>query len=78
MFISQEHLTKQIKELNDRQLKQVSEFIDFLKFQDRFADLKTDETEIAQIYQEFAEEDRQLAELGVDEYAEALSIEDSQ
>lgn len=78
MFISQEHLTKQIKELNDQQLKQVSEFIDFLKFKDRSADLKIDETEIAQLYREFAEEDRQLAEQGVDEYAEALSLEDSQ
>ena len=78
MFISQEHLTKQIEELNDEQLKQVSEFIDFLRFKDRFADLKIDETEMAQVYQEFAEEDRQLAELGMDEYAAALSVEDSQ
>ncbi|MEM7757426.1 MAG: hypothetical protein AAF298_04750 [Cyanobacteria bacterium P01_A01_bin.40] len=78
MFISPEHLTKQIKELNDKQLKQVSEFIDFLKFKDRFANLKIDDTETAQLYQEFAEEDRQLAELGMDEYAEALSAEDSQ
>ena len=78
MFLSQEHLTKQIKGLNDQQLKQVSEFIDFLKFKDRCADLKLDETEMAQLYQEFAEEDRQLAELGMDEYAEALSLEDRQ
>ena len=33
---------------------------------------------MAQLYQEFAEEDRQLVELGMDEYAEALSHEDSQ
>ncbi|MEM8831150.1 MAG: hypothetical protein AAGE96_17590 [Cyanobacteria bacterium P01_G01_bin.19] len=78
MFISQEHLTKKIKELNDQQLKQVSEFIDFLKFKDRSANLKIDETEMAQLYQELAKEDRQLAELGMDEYAEALSREDSQ
>lgn len=76
MFISQEHLTKQIKELNNQQLKQVSEFIDFLKFKDRFADLKIDETAMAQLCQDFAEEDRQLAELGMDEYADALSRED--
>ena len=78
MVISQEHLTKQIEELNQEQLKQVSEFIDFLKFRDRSANLKIDETEMAQLYQEFAEEDRQLVELGMDEYAEALSHEDSQ
>ena len=76
MFISQEYLTKQIKELNDEQLKQVSEFIAFLKFKERSIDLTIDETEMAQLYQEFAEEDRQLAELGMNEYATALSQED--
>lgn len=78
MFISQEYLTKQIEELNDEQLKQVSDFIDFIRFKERSAYLKIDETEIGQLYQEFAEEDRQLVELGMDEYAEALSHEDNQ
>ncbi|MDJ0595691.1 MAG: hypothetical protein QNJ72_37860 [Pleurocapsa sp. MO_226.B13] len=78
MFISQEHLTRQIKELNDEQLKQVSEFINFLKFKERSTNLKLDEAEMAQFYQEFAEEDKQLAEIGMDEYVEALSQEDSQ
>ena len=76
MFISQEHLTKQIEELSEEQLKQVSEFIDFLKFKDRSNNLQIDEAEAAKLYQEFAEEDRQLVELGMDEYAEALSRED--
>ena len=76
MFISQEHLTKQIEELSEEQLKQVSEFIDFLKFKDRSNNLQIDEVEAAKLYQEFAEEDRQLVELGMDEYAEALSRED--
>ena len=31
---------------------------------------------ISQLYQEFAEEDRQLAEQGINEYAELLKQED--
>jgi hypothetical protein len=76
MFISQEHLTQQIKELNDEQLKQVSEFINFLKFKNRSVNLQIDEAETAKLYQEFAKEDKQMAELGMDEYVEALSQED--
>ena len=31
---------------------------------------------VAKIYKEFAEEDRQLAEVGIDEYADILTKED--
>jgi hypothetical protein len=77
MIISQKYLTEQIKKLNDQQLKQVSEFINFLKFKERFTNLKIEEAEISQLYQEFAEEDRKLAEIDMDEYAKILSQEDS-
>jgi hypothetical protein len=77
MFISQKYLTEQIKELNDQQLKKVSEFIDFLKFKERSINFKMEEEKTAQLYQEFAEEDRKLAEIDMDEYAKILSQEDS-
>ena len=78
MFISQEHLKEKLKDLNDQQLIQVSEFIDFLKFKDRSSNLQIDEAEAAKLYQEFAEEDKEMSEIGIDEYAAALSYEDSQ
>lgn len=77
MVISKEHLTQQLDNLNREQLKQVSNFIAFLKFQDRATNLNVNEEQIKKLYQEFAEEDRQLAEIGMDEYAELLSQEDS-
>jgi hypothetical protein len=38
--------------------------------------LQADENQIAALYGEFAEDDRQLAEEGIDEYAELLKQED--
>jgi hypothetical protein len=38
--------------------------------------LQADENQIASLYSEFAEDDRQLAEEGIDEYAELLRQED--
>jgi len=35
-----------------------------------------DETNLAELYSEFAEEDRQIAELGISEYAELLKHQD--
>ena len=77
MITSKTYLNQQLNSLNKEQLKQVGNFIRFLKFQACSADLQIDETQMAKLYQEFAEEDRQLAEQGMDEYREMLSFEDS-
>ena len=77
MVISKEQLTQQLDNLNREQLKQVSDFIAFLKFKDRSTNLKINEEEIEKMYQEFAEEDKQLAEIGIDEYTKLLSQEDN-
>ena len=77
MVISKEQLTQQLDNLNREQLKQVSDFIAFLKFKDRSTNLKVNEEHIEKLYQEFAEEDKKLAEIGMDEYQEILSQEDN-
>ncbi len=69
-------ITQELEALNEEQLKQIADFIAFLKFRTRFASLQADENQIAALYSEFAEEDRQLAEEGIDEYAELLRQED--
>jgi hypothetical protein len=70
--IMKEILKQEIDRLNDQQLKQLADFITFLKFQSKLSQLTTDLRQFANLYQEFADEDRELAEIGISEYAESL------
>ena len=70
-------IQQELEKLDLEQLKQVFEFTTFLKFSARLVtNLAVDESNLATLYSEFAEEDRQLAELGMSEYAELLKHED--
>ncbi|RCJ28052.1 hypothetical protein A6770_24510 [Nostoc minutum NIES-26] len=69
-------LRQEIENLNEEQLKQVSDFIAFLKFRNQTVNWQIDKNKLASLYSEFAEEDRELAEEGLDEYAEFLRQED--
>jgi hypothetical protein len=75
--ITKESIKRDIDHFNDKQLQQVAEFIAFIKFQTRFTQTKLDVNQFASLYQEFAEEDRVLAETGVSEYASLLINEDA-
>ena len=69
-------IQQELEKLDLEPLKQVFEFIAFLKFRARLVtNLAVDESNLATLYSEFAEEDRQLAELGMSEYAELLKPE---
>jgi hypothetical protein len=69
-------IQQELEKLDLEQLKQVFEFIAFLKFRARLVTiLAVEESNLATLYSEFAEEDRQLAELGMSEYAELLKHE---
>ncbi len=57
---------------------QIAEFITFIKFQARFSQSKIDFSQFFDLYQEFAKEDRQLAETGISEYVSLLDSEDTQ
>ncbi|MEG4392810.1 hypothetical protein [Microcoleus sp. BROC3] len=71
-------IQQELEKLDIEQLKQVFEFISFLKFRARLATIPAiDETNLAALYCEFAEEDRQFVELGISEYAELLKHENS-
>jgi hypothetical protein len=73
MEITKESLKQELDFFNDEQLKQVADFIDFVKFRTKFSQQTTDLSEFADLYQEFAQEDRELAEVGMSEYAETLN-----
>ena len=74
--ITKESLKQELDYFNDEQLKQVADFIAFIKFQTKFTRQKTDVSQFADLYQEFSQEDRGLAEAGISEYAELLNSED--
>ncbi len=78
MVITKEKLSSEIINLNDVQLRQVAEFLDYLKFKEKSKRPRQfDESETAKLYKEFGEEDRELSENGIAEYAESLNFEDA-
>ncbi|MDQ3253264.1 MAG: hypothetical protein M3R15_05050 [Acidobacteriota bacterium] len=67
-----------LAELNDTQLQTVAEFLEFLKFRERRrVEPQFDDAALEALYGEFADEDRELAEIGLAEYAANLEREDA-
>jgi hypothetical protein len=65
--------------LTQNQLQQVAEFIAFLKFRNqRRHRVVIDPMQLADMFTEFADEDRSLAEAGMNDYALMLHQEDQQ
>lgn len=77
MISTKEQVLTTLADFNEAQLKQVAEYLEFLKFRQRQIETNIDETELAALYAEFADEDRELAENGLAEYTENLEREDS-
>jgi hypothetical protein len=64
--------------LSEAELVQVAEFMAFLKFRAQLQTMPTlEEAQLATLYAEFAEEDRELAEEGIAEYAQGLLRENA-
>ena len=73
------HVLQTLDDLNEADLARVAEFLDFLKFRNRFhAASIPNEAQVAEMYAEFAEEDRALAEEGMPDYTAGLGQEDIQ
>ena len=71
-----EQVVEQLKTLSEAQIKEVAEYVAFLKFRTRTASPPLAEAQLAALYAEFADEDRDLAEAGMREYVEGLARED--
>ena len=78
MMSVKEQVTRALDTLSDAELRQVAEYVDFLKFRARRTMPALSDTELAALYAEFGDEDRALAEEGMAEYSEALQAEDTQ
>ena len=73
-----EHVTQELDSLSEADLKQVADYVAFLKFRARVKLIPAlDEIQLATLYTEFADEDRKLAEEGMSAYAEGLAKEDT-
>ncbi|HEY9865372.1 MAG TPA: hypothetical protein V6D21_14455 [Candidatus Obscuribacterales bacterium] len=72
MTITSEALKQDIDFLTDEQLRAVAEFIAFLRFRDQRHRIALDPNQLVSLATEFAEEDRILAEAGMDDYAAML------
>ena len=72
-----EQVALEINALSEDELKQVADYLAFLKFRSRRRNaVETDETQLAALYAEFADEDRSLAEEGMSDFARSLAAED--
>ena len=79
MVYVKEQVTQEIEDLSEAELQQVAEYLAFLKFRDRTrVKSSLDETQLAALYVESSDEDRLLAEGGMEEYAKGLLAEDTQ
>jgi hypothetical protein len=77
MPVSTEALKQDLDRLTPNQLQQVADFVAFLKFRNRRRDqIVLDPMQLADLFTEFADEDRAFAEAGMNDYAIMLHQED--
>ena len=74
---TKEQVLEELETLTEAEIKEVAEYLAFLKFRSRRKSRVVDESQLAALYAEFAEEDRDLAEEGMAVYAEGLTKEDA-
>ena len=76
MIALKEQIAQELNRLNEEQLRQLANFIAFMKYQARCDLLQEKKNKLAEMFGEFASEDRVMAEEGMAEYAELLRKED--
>ncbi|MFZ4666858.1 MAG: hypothetical protein ACOYME_10575 [Prochlorotrichaceae cyanobacterium] len=74
--LTKEDLQQDLDQLTSEQLKKVADFVAFLKFQDKRQRLVLNLAELSRLKTEFAQEDSELAEAGMDDYTAILAQED--
>ena len=75
---TKKQVVHELDSLSEAELKQVAEYVAFLKFRVRVKPMPAlDEAQLADLYAGFADEDRELAEVGMSDYARGLIKEDT-
>jgi len=74
-----EQVTQALNTLSEAELQQVAEYVAFLRFRARVVSPPVmDALHLATLYAEFADEDRTLADEGLEDYCVHLHDEDAQ
>lgn len=77
-MITREEIVQTVDGLSQSELERLAQFLEFIKYQSRISTIPAfDEDQLAALYSESAEEDRELAQEGMPEYALALAHEDA-
>jgi hypothetical protein len=77
-MITKENLAQTLDGLSQSELEQLAQYLAFIKYQSRISTIPSfDESQLAALYAECAEEDRELAEQGISDCAVALAQEDA-
>ncbi len=72
-----EQLIQELGTLTERQFQEVVDYVAFLKIRSRLIPAPVlDEAQLAVLYGQFCDEDRDLAEAGMQDYAAGVSKED--
>ena len=74
---TKEEILEELETLSEADIKEVAEYLAFLKYRSHSKPRVVDELQLAALYAEFAEEDRNLAEEGMSDYGERLMKEDA-
>jgi hypothetical protein len=74
---TREQVLEEIESLSEAEINEVAEYLAFLKYRSQNKSLVVEESQLAGLYAEFAEEDRNLAEEGISDYGEGLMKEDA-
>lgn len=69
-----EYVAHEVAALDEKELQAVADYVAFLKFRARTSH---NDAQLAALYGEFADEDKALAEAGLNEYAQDLANEDA-
>jgi hypothetical protein len=73
-----EYVSQTLQSLDEAELAEVADYLAYLRFRARSHSVPAIDTgQMAALYAEAAEEDRELAEAGMADYAEGLAKEDS-
>ena len=74
---TKEQVLEDLETLSEAELNEVAEYLAFLKYRSSNAAHVVDESQLSDLYAEFAEEDRNLAEEDMNDYAKGLMKEDA-
>ena len=72
-----EQIVQELNGMSQTELEAMAQYLAFIKYQSKVKPtVASDETQMAALYAEFSDEDRELAEAGISDYAGALMKED--